>query len=253
MCQENQDGKLADAKKVFKKEIEQLYKEKKFTDGVDIAMFGRMTTSDVFENCDAAIQVAHAISTHPVKNEDDFFTAVDDLPDRSKDDMGSGHMDEKQFNTGIFYKYATVDYEHLKKNLADDSELTQKAIVEFLEAFMMAQPTGSQNSMAAHQHPFTILITIGEGANSNLTNAFAQLQQKGSNGGELFKNTTHALLNEFTQEQQFFGKRKAVDHALVSTRCDASEVIGDKDLLQQCEDIDDLLKSVSKAISGEEE
>lgn len=46
---------------------------------VDMALFGRMVAADPSLNFDAAAQVAHAISTHAVHNEYDYFTAVDDL------------------------------------------------------------------------------------------------------------------------------------------------------------------------------
>ncbi len=46
---------------------------------LDMALFGRMVTSDAFADVDAAMQVAHAISTHAVSQESDFYTAVDDL------------------------------------------------------------------------------------------------------------------------------------------------------------------------------
>ncbi len=45
---------------------------------VDIAMFGRMTTSAAFENVEASVQVAHALSTNALSQEFDYFTAVDD-------------------------------------------------------------------------------------------------------------------------------------------------------------------------------
>ena len=46
---------------------------------LDIALFGRMVTSDIILNVEASMQVAHAVSTHPVNLESDYFTAVDDL------------------------------------------------------------------------------------------------------------------------------------------------------------------------------
>ena len=46
---------------------------------LDIALFGRMVTSDAFRDVEAAMQVAHAISTNKVSVESDFFTAMDDL------------------------------------------------------------------------------------------------------------------------------------------------------------------------------
>ena len=54
---------------------------------VDIALFGRMLASSPAFNIEAACQVAHAISVHPVVIEDDYFTAVDDL-NNGLEDMG---------------------------------------------------------------------------------------------------------------------------------------------------------------------
>jgi CRISPR system Cascade subunit CasC len=45
---------------------------------VDIALFGRMVTSTAFLDVEASSQFAHAISTHKVDHEFDYFTAVDD-------------------------------------------------------------------------------------------------------------------------------------------------------------------------------
>lgn len=48
---------------------------------VDIAMFGRMVAAKPKYNMEAAVQVAHALTTHEAKVEDDYFSAVDDLND----------------------------------------------------------------------------------------------------------------------------------------------------------------------------
>ena len=49
---------------------------------VDVALFGRMLADMPEKNQNAACQVAHAISTHSVEREFDFYTAVDDLQAR---------------------------------------------------------------------------------------------------------------------------------------------------------------------------
>lgn len=46
---------------------------------IDIALFGRMVADDPSLNEDASAQVAHAISTHEVQTEFDYYTAVDEL------------------------------------------------------------------------------------------------------------------------------------------------------------------------------
>lgn len=82
---------------------------------VDIALFGRMAASDPTLNYDAAAQVAHAISTHTIQNEYDYFTAVDDLQD--DDNAGAGHLGTVEFNSSTLYRYANVNVTELSKAL----------------------------------------------------------------------------------------------------------------------------------------
>ncbi|MEI8013094.1 MAG: type I-E CRISPR-associated protein Cas7/Cse4/CasC [Candidatus Omnitrophota bacterium] len=57
-------------------------------DAADISIFGRMVASDHSLTVEAASMFSHALSTHKVDNEIDFFSAVDDL--QSKDVMKAG-------------------------------------------------------------------------------------------------------------------------------------------------------------------
>ena len=76
------------------------------------------------ENQNAACQVAHAISTHSVEREFDYYTAVDDL--KLDDTAGADMMGTVEFNSACFYRYAVVDWEKLVENLQDDKELARK-------------------------------------------------------------------------------------------------------------------------------
>lgn len=114
----------------------------------DIAMFGRMLASVPKYNREAAVQVAHAITTHKVVVEDDYYTAVDDLK-TSVEDAGAGFIGELGFGSGVFYLYACIDRELLLKNLGGDAALARKAIEAFVEGFAKARPSGKQNSFAA--------------------------------------------------------------------------------------------------------
>ena len=67
---------------------------------VDIAMFGRMLADDPDFNREAAVQVAHAITTHRALVEDDYYTAVDDLKGPAED-AGAGFIGEAGFGSGI--------------------------------------------------------------------------------------------------------------------------------------------------------
>lgn len=53
---------------------------------IDIALFGRMVADDLLST-NASSQVAHAISTHAIETEFDYFTAIDDL--KPKDNAGN--------------------------------------------------------------------------------------------------------------------------------------------------------------------
>jgi CRISPR system Cascade subunit CasC len=143
---------------------------------VDIAMFGRMTTSDAFEDIYASIQVAHALSTNELVRVYDFFTAVDDLKKADEEaDAGAGMIGDVELNSSTYYKYFNIHWEGLVDNLGDDAEVAAKAVVAFLEAAATAQPSGKQNSTAAHQLPDFVLVEI---SNKNLpvnyANAFLQ-------------------------------------------------------------------------------
>ncbi|MFA6037410.1 MAG: type I-E CRISPR-associated protein Cas7/Cse4/CasC [Legionellales bacterium] len=137
----------------------------------DIACFGRMLASSPEFNVEAAIQVAHAITTHAVDIEDDFFTAVDDL-NMGLEDAGAGHLGETEFAAGLFYGYVCIDRDLLYKNLGDDEALTQKTIAALLECIAKISPTGKQNSFASRAYTSYMLVEKGNYQPRSLSVAF---------------------------------------------------------------------------------
>lgn len=138
---------------------------------VDVALFGRMLADMPEKNQNAACQVAHAISTHAVEREFDFYTAVDDL--KPEDTAGADMMGTVEFNSACFYRYAVVDWEKLVENLQSDSELARKGLRAFLEGFVIAEPTGKQNTFAAHNPPEFVAVSVRRNtAPRSLANAF---------------------------------------------------------------------------------
>jgi len=138
---------------------------------VDVALFGRMLADMPEKNQNAACQVAHAISTHAVEREFDFYTAVDDL--KPEDTSGADMMGTVEFNSACFYRYAVVHWEKLLENLQDDRELAAKGLRAFLEGFVVAEPTGKQNTFAAHNPPEFVAVSVRRNtAPRNLANAF---------------------------------------------------------------------------------
>lgn len=158
-----------DEYKKLKKEYEKTFGNR--SSAPDIALFGRMLADDPKLNMDAACQVAHAISTHRVSMDVDFFTAVDDLLD--DEDSGAGMMGVTGFNSACFYRYACIDWEQLKGNLGGDSALAAKTVEGFLRSSIQAVPTGKQNSFAAQNAPsFMMAVVREDGACWSLANAF---------------------------------------------------------------------------------
>ncbi|HUW12626.1 MAG TPA: type I-E CRISPR-associated protein Cas7/Cse4/CasC [Anaerolineae bacterium] len=125
---------------------------------VDVAMFGRMTTSDAFEDVQAAVQVAHALSVNALEQEFDYFTAVDDISGES----GAGMIGDVEYNSSTYYKYFNVHWEQLCKNLGGDVQVARRAVLALLEAAATAQPSGKQNTFAAHNLPDLILVEVRE-------------------------------------------------------------------------------------------
>ncbi len=145
----------------------------------DIALNGRMTEvvknsvfSDLNFTVEAALSAAHAISTHAVVNEVDYFTAADDVPGQ---DAGAAHVDEAMFNSACFYKHFVIDFEQLKKNLADEADLACRTVQCFIEAAAKANPSGKQHAFAAFNPPDGVLVEVKTKSATpvNYANAFA--------------------------------------------------------------------------------
>ncbi len=127
---------------------------------VDIAMFGRMTTSQAFKNVQASVQVAHALSTNALKQEFDYYTAMDDLKPDSE--PGADMIGDVEFNSCTYYKYLNVHWEELVKNLGEDQEVGRRAVLALLEAAALAHPSGKQNGFGAFNLPDLILVEVSE-------------------------------------------------------------------------------------------
>ena len=138
----------------------------------DLALFGRMIADLPGNNVEAACQIAHALSTHRVETEFDFFTAVDDL--QPGDETGAEMLGTVGFNSACFYRYANIDTTQLTANLGGDAALMQQTVAAFVQAMAHAVPTGKQNSMAAHNPPSLVLAVVRDRGQWNLANAFVQ-------------------------------------------------------------------------------
>lgn len=144
---------------------------------VDVALFGRMVADDPSLNNDACAQVAHSISTHKVRNEYDYFTAVDDRA--PEDNAGAGHIGTVEYNSSTLYRYAAVAVHNLFEQLGTD---TVEAAIEFVRAFACSMPTGKQNTFANRTLPDALLVTLRSDQPINLVGAFEKPIPAGDEG-----------------------------------------------------------------------
>lgn len=134
-----------DASKIKEKELGRVAKKalNPAQDALDIALFGRMVAKAADMNVEAAASFSHAISTHKVTNEVEFFTALDDL----QDEPGSAHMGSLEFNSATYYRYISLDLGQLAQTLGEDADL-KPAIEAFTKALFVAVPSARQTTQS---------------------------------------------------------------------------------------------------------
>ncbi len=220
------------------------------TSAPDIALFGRMLADKPELNIDAACQVAHAISTHRVQMEMDYYTAVDEL--LRDEEAGAGMVGFTGFNSACFYRYARIDWEQLCKNLDGDAALANRTVQGFLRAALNAIPTGKQNAFAA-QSPTDLALAVvrGDGMSWSLVNAFETPVRSsfvnGQEGGYL-KPSIEALDAYWTALTSFYDDADIRAAALhVKQHADAVHTLAP----YQCATLSEWLATVDAALPKE--
>ena len=146
---------------------------RKADSAADIAMFGRMLADAPRFNREAAVQVAHSITTHRAVAEDDYYTAVDDLKSRDEpDDAGAGFVGVQEFGAGVFYLYVCVDRELLLSNLDNSQSLHGASLAALVEAAATVSPGGKQASFASRARAFYAFAEKGSMQPRSLAAAF---------------------------------------------------------------------------------
>lgn len=140
----------------------------------DIAMFGRMLADAPAFNREAAVQVGHAMTTHGVTVEDDYYVAVDDLkrPAEVDGDVGTSFIGVQEYGAGVFYLYACIDTDLLVSNVGTDKALARDAVQSLIEAAATVTPRGKQASFASRARASYILVERGSQQPRTLAAAF---------------------------------------------------------------------------------
>jgi len=177
---------------------------------VDVALFGRMTTSEALRDVEAAAQVAHALSTHKVEPEYDYFTAVDDLAGTAEEeeDAGADMIGDVEFNSACYYQYLSIDFKGLCDNLTgarlgrpnvteEDRKAAQhlgsRAMAALIRAAVTVAPTGKQNTFASHTRPAAVLVEVRPARTPvSYANAFVDPARAGK-GDDLVRDSVRKL------------------------------------------------------------
>lgn len=218
-----------------KKELQQLLTN---NPAVDISLFGRMVADDPSLNEDASAQVAHAISTHAVQTEFDYFTALDDLS--PEDNARAGMIGTLEYNSSTLYRYANVAVHELQRQLGD-IEAVKKALKLFIEAFTNSMPTGKINTFANQTLPQAVIVSLRSDRPVNLVSAFENPIQS----REGFVNQSiERLGEEFIKVERFTEKSvKTVYMTLDGQKIAALQAVDNIDTLKN------LVDTITNAIS----
>ncbi len=142
---------------------------------IDVALSGRMDASCPERNVEAAMSVAHSLTTHSANIEVDWFTACDDLAEQ-----GSGHIGTNEFSSGVFYRYASINVDLLARNIKKSVAETSGIINTMICCFAQVSPNAKQKTFAAHNLADFVLVTKSNQALS-LANAFRKpIENSGS-------------------------------------------------------------------------
>jgi CRISPR system Cascade subunit CasC len=177
----------------------------------DLAMFGRMLADNPDFNREAAVQVAHAITTHKTVIEDDYYTAVDDLK-KPAEDAGAGFLGEAGFGAGVFYLYACIDCDLLRKNLGGDETLAGTACAALVEAAATVAPGGKQASFASRARASFILAERGTAQPRSLAVAF--LNPVSELAGDMMTASIRALIETREKIDNAYGKSTTADKTM---------------------------------------
>lgn len=233
----NQADKFAQAcldKKTDKTELQEILNA---DTSIDIALFGRMLADDPSLNEDASSQVAHAISTHAIESEFDFYTAVDDLA--PEDNAGAGMLGTLEYDSSTLYRYANIALHDFYRQLGDKEEVIA-AVKLFVEAFVKSMPTGKINSFANQTLPQAVVVSLRSDRPINLVSAFEE-PVKSENG--YVDKSIQKLFAEYVKYEKILDKPIFTDYLLLD---DTLEV---KSIGKSTQNLDELLSDLKESIN----
>ncbi|WP_283133412.1 type I-E CRISPR-associated protein Cas7/Cse4/CasC [Rhizohabitans arisaemae] len=191
---------------------------------LDVALFGRMVADIPAINVDASVQVAHALSTHAVELEFDYYTSVDDQNER--EETGAGMIGTIGFNSATLYRYATIGLHQLEANLGD-REAAANGVSRFVDHFARSIPSGYQNSFAHRTRPSLVALVVRADQPVNLVSAFERPVVFREDGEGIAAESAVRLAREYRRSVELWGDKPAhtaVSHAFETGGRAAGEI-----------------------------
>lgn len=226
---------LSSGDKTLKTDIKKVLKGNQ---SLDLALFGRMVADDPELNVEGSAQVAHAISTHEIVPEFDYFTAVDDQ--HPEDNAGAAMIGTIEYNSATLYRYANLNLHEFIANVGEDAAMA--GMKEYIKQFILSMPTGKQNTFANKTVPSYVMVTLRDDTPVNLVSAFEQPVQ--SNTGYVAPSITR-LEQEYEETQQF------VDTPLANFTLSKTEAKAGTPVTNLATLLDQVTATVSKVMADE--
>jgi CRISPR system Cascade subunit CasC len=178
--------------------------------GLEAALFGRMVTSDLVANPDAAIHVAHAFTVHEIERELDFMTVVDDLTDMEEgDDAGAAGMFDMELASGLYYGYVVVDVPLLIENLAEDRAVAGSVVEHLVHLIAQISPGAKKGSTAPYAWAELMLVEAGARQPRTLANAFRTALPLRGNRQPLLEAAVTRMRDHLSKLDDGYGRHEA--------------------------------------------
>lgn len=214
-----------------KKEVKAVLKGNQ---SLDLALFGRMVADNPELNVEASAQIAHAISTHEIIPEFDYYTALDD--DQPEDNAGAAMLGTSEYNSATLYRYANLNLHELMHNIGEEAAIG--GALNYIKSFLLSMPTGKQNSYANKTLPSYVMVSLRTDTPVNLVSAFEKPVK--SNDGYV-EASIKRLEAEFDSTSQYVEKPELT--AVLS-----KFEVKDLDGVVSATNVDDLLTKVSDGL-----
>ena len=184
------------------------------SDAADIALFGRMVAADATNTIEGAALFSHALSTHSVRSELDFFSAIDDEK-KNAEDAGAAQIGTIEYNSACYYRYVGINLDLLtdeKKNNRKffNQEQLRNILENFIRAAILANPAARKNSMFGQGLPSYVLAVRRSGQPLSLANAFEKPVQA-KRGSGYVEPSIDAIKKEWTDLKAAFGLDAGVE------------------------------------------